>query len=231
MVYGSLSRNDSIVVVTSERDKDNSPIIAVLRPNGSAKYNLEVVDSNFLLSVHGRENFSNQIIKALQNDKMLYCNKQKSQELFSVLGLQLSKGLNSLDFDTIIHQSRNIVNENIVEEKYTSTQSEEKENIIIKPENYHISDLSLGQRKPLEKYQDNIAAIKTLKQLETENRTATPEEQEILSKYTGWGGMAKVFELGNSHYDEVKGLLTSDEYAAARKSAMSAFYTSPVIIK
>lgn len=231
MVYDSLSRNDSIVVVTSERDKDNSPIIAVLRPNGSAKYNLEVVDSNFLLSVHGRENFSNQIIRALQNDKMLYCNKQKSQELFSVLGLQLSKGLNSLDFDTIIHQSRNIVNENIVEEKYTSTQSEEKENIIIKPENYHISDLSLGQRKPLEKYQDNIAAIKTLKQLETENRTATPEEQEILSKYTGWGGMAKVFELGNSHYDEVKGLLTNDEYAAARKSAMSAFYTSPVIIK
>lgn len=231
MVYDSLSRNDSIVVVTSERDKDNSPIIAVLRPNGSAKYNLEVVDSNFLLSVHGRENFSNQIIRALQNDKMLYCNKQKSQELFSVLGLQLSKGLNSLDFDTIIHQSRNIVNENIVEGKYTSTQSEEKETIQIKPENYHISDLSLGQRKPLEKYQDNIAAIKTLKQLETENRTATPEEQEILSKYTGWGGMAKVFELGNSHYDEVKGLLTSDEYAAARKSAMSAFYTSPVIIK
>ena len=231
MVYDSLSRNDSIVVVTSERDKDNSPIIAVLRPNGSAKYNLEVVDSNFLLSVHGRENFSNQIIKALQNDKMLYCNKQKSQELFSVLGLQLSKGLNSLDFDTIIHQSRNIVNENIVEGKYTSTQSEEKETIQIKPENYHISDLSLGQRKPLEKYQDNITAIKTLKQLEAENRNATPEEQEILSKYTGWGGMAKVFELGNNHYDEVKGLLTNDEYAAARKSAMSAFYTSPVIIK
>lgn len=231
MVYDSLSRNDSIVVVTSERDKDNSPIIAVLRPNGSAKYNLEVVDSNFLLSVHGRENFSTQIIKALQNDKMLYCNKQKSQELFSVLGLQLSKGLNSLDFDTIIHQSRNIVNENIVEGKYTSTQSEEKETIQIKPENYHISDLSLGQRKPLEKYQDNITAIKTLKQLEAENRNATPEEQEILSKYTGWGGMAKVFELGNSHYDEVKGLLTNDEYAAARKSAMSAFYTSPVIIK
>lgn len=123
------------------------------------------------------------------------------------------------------------VNENIVEEKYTSTQSEEKETIQIKPENYHISDLSLGQRKPLEKYQDNITAIKTLKQLEAENRNATLEEQEILSKYTGWGGMAKVFELGNSHYDEVKGLLTNDEYAAARKSAMSAFYTSPVIIK
>lgn len=162
---------------------------------------------------------------------MLFINKEKSQKLFERWGLQLPELTKSFGFDTIIHQSRNIVNENIVEEKYTSTQSEEKENIIIKPENYHISDLSLGQRKPLEKYQDNIAAIKTLKQLETENRTATPEEQEILSKYTGWGGMAKVFELGNSHYDEVKGLLTSDEYAAARKSAMSAFYTSPVIIK
>lgn len=70
MVYDSLSRNDSIVVVTSERDKDNSPIIAVLRPNGSAKYNLEVVDSNFLLSVHGRENFQ---IRLLKHYKMIKC--------------------------------------------------------------------------------------------------------------------------------------------------------------
>ncbi len=231
IIMDSLTQNDSIIVVLSDIDSENNPVIASIKPNGQGFYELEMQESNFITSIYGRENFKEFINRAINNNKILFIDKQKSQELFSVLGLEFSKGLNSLDFDTIIHQSRNIVNENIVEEKYTSTQSEEKENIIIKPENYHISDLSLGQRKPLEKYQDNIAAIKTLKQLETENRTATPEEQEILSKYTGWGGMAKVFELGNSHYDEVKGLLTSDEYAAARKSAMSAFYTSPVIIK
>lgn len=231
IIMDSLTQNDSIIVVLSDIDSENNPVIASIKPNGQGFYELEMQESNFITSIYGRENFKEFINRAINNNKILFIDKQKSQELFSVLGLEFSKGLNSLDFNTIIHQSRNIVNENIVEEKYTSTQSEEKETIQIKPENYHISDLSLGQRKPLEKYQDNIAAIKTLKQLETENRTATPEEQEILSKYTGWGGMAKVFELGNSHYDEVKGMLTNDEYAAARKSAMSAFYTSPVIIK
>ena len=231
IIMDSLTQNDSIIAILSDIDSENNPVIASIKPNGQGFYELEMQESNFITSIYGRENFKEFINRAINNNKILFIDKQKSQELFSVLGLEFSKGLNSLDFNTIIHQSRNIVNENIVEEKYTSTQSEEKETIQIKPENYHISDLSLGQRKPLEKYQDNIAAIKTLKQLETENRTATPEEQEILSKYTGWGGMAKVFELGNSHYDEVKGLLTNDEYAAARKSAMSAFYTSPVIIK
>ena len=231
IIMDSLTQNDSIIVVLSDIDSENNPVIASIKPNGQGFYELEMQESNFITSIYGRENFKEFINRAINNNKILFIDKQKSQELFSVLGLEFSKGLNSLDFNTIIHQSRNIVNENIVEEKYTSTQSEEKETIQIKPENYHISDLSLGQRKPLEKYQDNIAAIKTLKQLEAENRNATPEEQEILSKYTGWGGMAKVFELGNSHYDEVKGLLTNDEYAAARKSAMSAFYTSPVIIK
>lgn len=231
IIMDSLTQNDSIIAILSDIDSENNPVIASIKPNGQGFYELEMQESNFITSIYGRENFKEFINRAINNNKILFIDKQKSQELFSVLGLEFSKGLNSLDFNTIIHQSHNIVNKNIVEEKYTSTQSEEKENIIIKPENYHISDLSLGQRKPLEKYQDNIAAIKTLKQLETENRTATPEEQEILSKYTGWGGMAKVFELGNGHYDEVKGLLTNDEYAAARKSAMSAFYTSPVIIK
>lgn len=98
-------------------------------------------------------------------------------------------------------------------------------------ENYHITDLSLGQRKLSEKFADNLAAIRTLKQLETEDRNATKAEQEILSRYTGWGGMSKAFEPDNKHYPEVRALLTDDEFAAARKSTMTAFYTSPVIIK
>ena len=98
-------------------------------------------------------------------------------------------------------------------------------------QNHKITDLSLGQRPTAEKFKDNLAAIRTLKQLEAEDRNATPEEQEILSKYTGWGGMSKVFEHTNKHYPEVRELLTDDEFAAARKSTMTAFYTSPVIIK
>ena len=91
--------------------------------------------------------------------------------------------------------------------------------------------MSLGQRRLPEKFADNLAAIQTLKKVESEKRNATPDEQEFLSKYTGWGGLSKVFEPDNKHYPEVKELLTDDEFAAARKSTMTAFYTSPVIIK
>ena len=108
---------------------------------------------------------------------------------------------------------------------------QERESISEEAQNYQITDLSLGQRKTAVKFEDNLAAIRTLKQLEAEDRDATPEEQEILSKYTGWGGMAKVFEPDNRHYQEVRELLTDDEFEAARKSTMTAFYTSPVIIK
>ena len=109
-----------------------------------------------------------------------------------------------------------------------NTQSEPEQE---QAENYQITDLMLGQKKPLDKFNDNLAAIRTLKQLEAEDRQATPEEQEILSKYTGWGGLAKAFEPENKHYPEVRELLTDDEFEAARKSTMTAFYTSPVIIK
>lgn len=109
MIYDSLSRSDCIVVVTSETDQDKSPIVAAIRPNGTAKYQMEIWDSNYMLSIHGRDNFENQMEQALKQNKILYCDKQKSQELFSVLGLQLSKGFNNLDFDKIIHQSNNIV--------------------------------------------------------------------------------------------------------------------------
>ncbi len=110
MIYDSLSSNNSIVVVTDKLDNDNLPIIAVIKPNGTAKYDFEIVDLNFMVSVYGRNNFENQINRALEDNKILYCNKEKSRVLFSVLGLQLSKGFNSFDFNIIIHQSNNIVN-------------------------------------------------------------------------------------------------------------------------
>lgn len=109
MVYDSLSRNDSIVVLTSEYDKNNNPIIASIKPNGEGRYELETIESNFITSVHGRENFISQMKKAQEQDKILFCDKQKSQEMFERWGLQLSELTNTLDFNVIIHQSRNIV--------------------------------------------------------------------------------------------------------------------------
>ena len=96
---------------------------------------------------------------------------------------------------------------------------------------FHITDDALGHGTPSEKYAANIAAIRTLKQIEAEGRLATPEEQEILSRYVGWGGLANCFEETSPHYEELKSLLDSEEYAAARASTLTAFYTPPVVIR
>ncbi len=101
--------------------------------------------------------------------------------------------------------------------------------------NYKITNNELGEGTPREKYQRNIQAIKVLKQCENENRYATQQEQEILSKYVGWGSLADVFDESNSswsnEYRELKEILTEKEYIEARQSTLTAFYTPPIIIK
>ena len=96
---------------------------------------------------------------------------------------------------------------------------------------FHITDDALAHGTPSEKYAANAAAIRTLKQIEAEERLATPEEQEILSRYVGWGGLADCFEETSPHYEELKSLLYLEEYAAARASTLTAFYTPPVVIR
>ena len=97
--------------------------------------------------------------------------------------------------------------------------------------NYRITDDHIGEGTPLERFQHNLDAIRTLKTVETENRTATAEEQAVLAQYVGWGGLASFFEEKNPRYDELKDLLTDTEYAAARESTLTAFYTPPVVIR
>ena len=96
--------------------------------------------------------------------------------------------------------------------------------------NFRITDSELGHGTRSEKYAANVAAIRTLKQIEAEERLATPEEQEILSRYVGWGGLADCFDERHGKYLELKSLLDENEYAAARANSLTAFYTSPVII-
>ena len=97
--------------------------------------------------------------------------------------------------------------------------------------NFRIIDDDLGVGTPGQRYANNVAAIRLLKQLEAESRLATPEEQEVLSKYVGWGGLSACFEEKHSKYQELKTLLTEEEYAAARESSLTAFYTPPVVIR
>lgn len=227
-----------------------------------------------------------------------------------MLGLQSSKGLNSLDFDIIIHRSRNIVNENIVEEKHTSEEqlsfdninsdkesrkpneqkgtqelidnnfmwtagggidehaptsvqptlfdlngnthfgkdsktaepttvsAENTENYVIESRenikrfqpNYRITDNNIGAGTQGQRFQANISAITLLKQLESENRSATPDEQTVLAKYVGWGGLSEYFKESNPHYDELKNLLTENEYDSARASTLDSFYTPRLLL-
>ena len=103
------------------------------------------------------------------------------------------------------------------------------------PHNFHITDDDLGSGGPKAKFKANMEAIRLLKELEQEQRLATPEEQEVLSRYVGWGGIPQAFEERNSawaeEYTQLKGDLTPEEYSAARASTLNAFYTSPTVIK
>ena len=129
--------------------------------------------------------------------------------------------------------------EEIEEEEVTAEESilesQEQEKAVIEPYNFRIQDNDLGAGGPKAKYKANMEAIHLLQTLEKEERLATPEEQEILSRYVGWGGIPQAFEESNSswanEYLELKNTLSPEEYSAARASTLNAFYTSPTVIR
>ena len=129
--------------------------------------------------------------------------------------------------------------EEIEEEEVTAKEdipeSQEQEKAVLEPHNFRIQDNDLGAGGPKSKYKANMEAIHLLQTLEKEERLATPEEQEILSRYVGWGGIPQAFEENNSswanEYLELKNTLSPEEYSAARASTLNAFYTSPTVIR
>ena len=112
---------------------------------------------------------------------------------------------------------------------------EYRDNLRRNAENFRITDEHLGEGGPKAKYQANVAAIKLLKYLEETTGQATPEQQEVLSRYVGWGGVADAFDpdkpAWDAEYSELKELLTPEKYAAARASTLNAHYTSPTVIR
>lgn len=123
---------------------------------------------------------------------------------------------------------------------YTVSDKIQKEDVSIDPVqsekiNYQIMDKDLGKRTPKERYNDNVAAIRLLFSLEKQGRNATKDEQDILSRYVGWGGLADAFDESKSNwaneYLELKSLMREEEYKSARESTLTSFYTSPVVIE
>ena len=97
--------------------------------------------------------------------------------------------------------------------------------------NFQIESDDIGVGTPLERFYHNIRAIQLLNKLDAENRLATPTEQRVLADYVGWGGLSEFFKEDNPHYAELKDVLSDEEYASARESTLTAFYTPPVVIK
>lgn len=133
--------------------------------------------------------------------------------------------------DTTESLEETIFNESEAETESPIQQLEE----MVPAGNFHITDDELGQGTPKEKFRANIMAIQLLKKCEDENRNATLEEQEILSRYVGWGGLADAFDetkaAWETEYLELKTVLTPEEYAAARASTLNAHYTQPIVIE
>ena len=133
--------------------------------------------------------------------------------------------------DTIESLEETVFNESEAETESPIQQLEE----MVPAGNFHITDDELGQGTPKEKFRANIMAIQLLKKCEDENRNATSEEQKILSRYVGWGGLADAFDetkaAWETEYLELKTVLTPEEYAAARASTLNAHYTQPIVIE
>ena len=133
--------------------------------------------------------------------------------------------------DTTESLEETVFNESEAETESPIQQLEE----MVPAGNFHITDDELGQGTPKEKFRANIMAIQLLKKCEDENRNATLEEQEILSRYVGWGGLADAFDetkaAWETEYLELKTVLTPEEYAAARASTLNAHYTQPIVIE
>ena len=159
--------------------------------------------------------------------------EEVSQEFIDNLESNLQT--NEMNIENDIAQAQKVIN--LFQEREENGKPLNREEYYNNTEkiNYHIENDSLGEGSPKEKVQNNINAIKLLKTLEIENRLANKEEQEILSKYVGWGGLPDVFDVKKDNwkqeFNELQTLLTDDEYKSARASTLTAFYTPPIIIK
>ena len=164
-------------------------------------------------------------------------NRLSASKQYQNLEDMVANCLLHLDFDEMVADAE--MQAEALEQKETQEQlppeKEKTETPADRRRNYRITDDALGVGSAKEKFRNNMAAIRLLHELQIENRLATPDEQEVLSKYVGWGGLSMAFDEHNAawvaEYQELKAELSDAEYRAAMESTLTAFYTSPVVIK
>lgn len=231
-------------------DIDNKKMIPMEYENGIQGIHLNLLDSDHEINEEELEKellrYGIQWIKNIQ-DKHYHLSSEQ------VFKYEDSPGAYIIDYE-----NDEIINSNMPYDKLTKFASEygytispklinqennensidfKMSNPIIENEkiNYHISNEHLGAGTPKERYRNNIGAIKLLFQLEREHRLANADEQEVLAKYVGWGGLSDVFDETKTNwtneYHELKNLLSEEEYKNARESTLTAFYTSPIVIE
>lgn len=161
ILLGSLSSKNpnSLIVVLGSVDNDKAPLFAAIKPNGKGTYNFEQIDSNFMLSVYGKDNgFSEYIERAIKENKILYWNKEKSQELFMFQGLQLPEAFNNLDPNKILHQTNSAVNNK------SRLQGEKT----MAPEKQIIAEIGFADGE-IRQYEDSVPFLKDLNEATREN--------------------------------------------------------------
>lgn len=124
IIADSVTRNDSIVVISDLLDNKGRPIVIAINTNGSGRYDYHLVDSNFMTSMYGKDGFEGYIKRFMDQDKLLYIDKKKSHALYKCVGLHLPAGFTQLGFDTIIHKSRNVVKGNNLQEQFSDRDSD-----------------------------------------------------------------------------------------------------------
>ena len=177
--------------------------------------------------------FVKEVQKVLWQDEEIELTFNMDGDITSIVGTQETVSdyvethnldLVHLSTDTFGIVSPSADDSKLIEDVETPEETQSKRN-------FHITNDNIGHGTKEEKYEANVAAITTLKQIESEDRFATPEEQEILSGYVGWGGLDSCFDENNKHYEELKELLSDEEYTSAKESVLTAFYTPPVIMR
>ena len=180
--------------------------------------------------VERRDTFEQMLAEDMRNDKLFY--KQTDAMPAESENFVLTEEAPS---DPAPQQPQEEIRLHNLVIDLTGQETERKEAEPYKAQNFHITNDHLGEGGAKTKYAFNIAAIQTLKRIEAEGRQATPQEQETLSKYVGWGGLPQAFDAENAswqkEYQQLNSLLTDEEYAAARGSTLNAHYTSPVVIR
>lgn len=203
---------------------------------GDTSYKISSITNDFMMSMESTDGTGNsrqfigdwkQALSDEANGKLISIKTEKAFATQNAENIDLDKGKAKIHDDNTEQYPlfQDVPLNEVVEQNIDQTLAHTK------PENFHIINDNLGIGTKSERFKNNISAIRLLKEIEDKNRFATKEEQDILSKYVGWGGLSNYFEKSNGYYNELRSYLSDEEFRTASESTLTAFYTPPIVIK